>query len=348
MNVLVVSTQWPYVSGGAEELAGALVDALRADGHRAECLRLPFFPRPIGHVAAAIQVARTIEIGDTNFGPIDHLITLKFPAYLVDHPHKALWLVHQYRQFYDLWDEPGVGFAALPFGETLRAAVMRADRLYLPDHRTRYAISKTVANRLRASTGLEAETLYPPLPDPAGYFCDAPADYLLCPGRLSPRKRQDLVLHALARTRAPVRVRFIGGVDDAESLERFRRVAAETGVSERVEYLGWIDAAAKRALYARSIGVVFPPRLEDLGLVSQEAMHASKPVVTCTDSGGVLEFVSDAENGLVAEPTPEALADAFDRLWSDRAHAASLGRAGFDRLRAMNLSWPCVVTRLLE
>ena len=348
MNVLVASTQWLYVSGGSETLAAGLVDSLRAHGHRAECLLLPFFSRPIENVTASMQAARAIEIGATNFGAIDRVITLKFPAYLIDHPHKVLWLVHQYRQFHDLWDEPGIGFASQPLSETLRSAVARADRLYLPDHRARFAISRTVALRLRESCDLDAETLYPPLPDASRYFCDTAEDYLLCPGRLSVLKRQDLVLRALALTRSPVRVRFIGDVEDAASLERFRAVAAETGMSDRIEYRGWIDECDKRTLYARSIAVVFPPRLEDLGLVAQEAMSSSKPVVTCTDSGGVLEFVSDAENGIVTAPAPAALADAFDRVWTDRAHATALGRRGFDRLRAMNLSWPLVVQRLLE
>ena len=43
-----------------------------------------------------------------------------------------------------------------------------------------------------------------------------------------------------------------------------------------------------------------------------------------------------------------ALAEALDRLWADRAAAANLGRRGFERLRAMNLSWSYVVERLLE
>src|ERR1700741_5395463 len=103
MNILVASTQWPYVSGGAEVLAGALVDNLKAHGHRAELLLLPFFPLPVVNVVPSMQAARVIDMGETNFGAIDRLITLKFPAYLIDHPNKTLWLVHQYRQFYDLW-----------------------------------------------------------------------------------------------------------------------------------------------------------------------------------------------------------------------------------------------------
>jgi glycosyltransferase involved in cell wall biosynthesis len=101
-------------------------------------------------------------------------------------------------------------------------------------------------------------------------------------------------------------------------------------------------------MYAHSIGVVFPPRLEDLGLVTQEAMLSSKPVVTCSDSGGVLEFVTDRENGVVAAPSPDALAEALDFMWTDRASAVQFGRRGFERLRAMSLSWSHVVQRLLD
>lgn len=348
MNVLVASTQWPYMWGGSEVLAAALVENLKVHGHRAELILLPFFSWPLSHVAASIQLARTMEIGGTNFGPIDRLITLKFPAYLIDHPHKTLWLIHQYRQMYELWDEPGIGFASLPMADAQRAAVCSADRLYLPHHRLRFAISNTVAARLRHWCRIDAETLYPPVPNAASHFCDDAEDYLLCPGRLSPLKRQNLVLRALALTSAPVRVRFVGGHDDEASRDRFMALARELGVTDRAEYLGRIPESDVRTLYARSLGVVFPPRLEDLGLVTQEAMLSSKPVITCSDSGGVLEFVTDKENGIVAAPEPAALAEALDRLWADRADAASLGRRGFDRLRAMNLSWSHVVQRLLE
>src|SRR5262245_15307246 len=239
---------------------------------------------------------------------------------------------------YDLWDEPGIGFASLPLGESLRAAVCSADRLHLPHHRLRFAISNTVAARLRDFCGIDAETLYPPVPDSAAYFCDGAEDYLLCPGRLSILKRQELVLRALALTKTSVRVRFAGGCDDEASRDRFISLAGELGVAERAEYLGWIPESDLRSLYARSIGVIYPPRLEDLGLVTQEAMLSSKPVVTCHDSGGVLEFVTHEENGIVTAPEPAALAHALDRLWTDRAVATTLGRRGYERLRAMNLS----------
>jgi len=68
-------------------------------------------------------------------------------------------------------------------------------------------------------------------------------------------------------------------------------------------------------------------------------------VVTATDSGGTLEFVEDGVNGLVSAPTPDALAGAFASLAADRARAASLGEAGFERARTV--TWEGVIEKLV-
>ena len=79
-----------------------------------------------------------------------------------------------------------------------------------------------------------------------------------------------------------------------------------------------------------------------------EAMLASKPVITCDDSGGPLEFIHPEKTGLIAKPTPEGLASAMDKLWSDREHAKELGEAGRARYLALHISWSEVVKRLLS
>jgi glycosyltransferase involved in cell wall biosynthesis len=73
-------------------------------------------------------------------------------------------------------------------------------------------------------------------------------------------------------------------------------------------------------------------------------MLAGKPVITCTDSGGTAELVSDGVTGLVVEPDPAALAAAIERLWSSRREARRMGEAG--RERAATVSWDGVVEQL--
>jgi glycosyltransferase involved in cell wall biosynthesis len=81
--------------------------------------------------------------------------------------------------------------------------------------------------------------------------------------------------------------------------------------------------------------------------VTLEAMLSSKPVITCADSGGPLEFVVDGQTGLTADPTPESLARAMDALWTDRRGAAAMGEAGRARYQDLDISWANVVEKLL-
>jgi glycosyltransferase involved in cell wall biosynthesis len=122
----------------------------------------------------------------------------------------------------------------------------------------------------------------------------------------------------------------------------------QLSVSHRVEWLGQVTEAEKRALYAHATGVIFPPIDEDYGYVTLEAMLAAKPIITCTDSGAPLEFVQDDTTGLIVEPSPQAMARAMDRLWDDHGWAQALGEAGRKRYDNLNISWATVVERLLS
>ena len=69
-------------------------------------------------------------------------------------------------------------------------------------------------------------------------------------------------------------------------------------------------------------------------------------MVTTSDAGGPLEFVVDEINGLVTEPSAEALATAINRLAADAGLAARLGDAGYERART--ITWDGVVERLVD
>ncbi len=203
-----------------------------------------------------------------------------------------------------------------------------------------------MASRLKHHCGITSRVLYPPLQRPEQYYCAEVEEYLFFPSRLTPLKRQSLVVEALAYTRQPVRVRFAGSPDEPPYAERLLKLAASVGVADRVELLGPIPEPEKFRQYAHALGVVFPPLNEDYGYVTLEAMAASKPVVTCADSGGPLEFVRNGKTGLVSEPTPMSLAGALDAVWTDRNRARCLGEAGRVELEGRRISWDTVVREL--
>ena len=145
----------------------------------------------------------------------------------------------------------------------------------------------------------------------------------------------------------PVRVCFAGVPDAPAHASELKDLAREKQVHHRVKWLGFISEEEKHRFYAQAKAVVFPPLDEDYGYVTLEAMLSSKPVITCTDSGGPLEFIRHEETGLISKPTPSALADAFDRIWDNPKIAKSWGEAGRDLYDSMDITWSNVTERLL-
>jgi glycosyltransferase involved in cell wall biosynthesis len=92
--------------------------------------------------------------------------------------------------------------------------------------------------------------------------------------------------------------------------------------------------------------VIAPAFKEDYGLTAIEAMAVGKPVIACTDGGGLTELVDHERTGLIVDPTPGAIAAAVERLTSDPELAAELGANG--RVRAAELSWSVAADELRE
>jgi len=135
--------------------------------------------------------------------------------------------------------------------------------------------------------------------------------------------------------------------DSRAYVDRLKLLAEKLGVQSRIEWMGNLTETQKYKAYAESVAVVFPPVDEDYGYITLEAMLSSKPVITCTDSGGALEFVQHEKTGLITEPTAEALAEALDKLWREPKLAAEYGRQGRTHYDQLDLSWSHIVNRLL-
>jgi glycosyltransferase involved in cell wall biosynthesis len=343
VRVAVLTVQVPFVRGGAELLADWLTENLRARGHETELIRLPFRWDPPQAMIDHILAARL-----TRLGPADRVVAMKFPAYLVPHENKVIWLLHQFRLAYELWGTPHQGFENGHEAARVREAVVAADNAYLPTARAIYTNSSVTSSRLKRFNGLDSTVLYPPLRDPGSFRCESFGDYVLFPSRITPTKRQELLLRALALTNSPVRAVIAGAADLPMYADALREIIEREGLDNRVELIPeWISESRKLHLYANALAVVYPPLDEDsYGYVTMESFYARKPVLTCTDSGGTLELVEDGVTGRVVKPRPEALAEALDELADDRALAEQLGVGARRRLEDLNVSWDAVVETL--
>jgi glycosyltransferase involved in cell wall biosynthesis len=273
--------------------------------------------------------------------PIDMVIPTKFPSYLVRHPVKVTWLFHQHREVYDLYGTSYCSFTDDPEEQEIRQTIIRMDNKTLRESRDIYTISRNVSARLNRYNGIDSTALYPP-PRYAGRYRSGPfGDYALYAGRLDPLKRCDLLVEAFRYVPSEARLILVGAGPQRENLERH---VQRLGLEDRVVFTGFVPEDELLDLYAGAFAVVYAPVDEDYGYVTVEAFLSGKPVVTCTDSGGTLEFVEPGASGLVVEPQPEAVGAAIEQLFGDRERAREMGEAG--RPRVSRICWDAVVDSL--
>ncbi|MGH7336771.1 MAG: glycosyltransferase family 4 protein [Myxococcota bacterium] len=343
LRIAICAAQVPFTRGGAEVLYESLQDELVRRGHTVDVVALPFNWSSRQAILKSALAWRLVDLSDSAGEPIDLVIATRFPSYVVRHPRKVVWLVHQFRQVYDLRGGRFSDFGSRPGDEEVAGMIRSLDERTLGEACARFAISKNVAARLRRENGLESEALYPPPKLGERYRSGAHGDTIVTVGRLDAMKRFDLLLRALARCRRPLRAVIAG---EGPEERRLRALAEELGLTARVDFPGRLDDEALVELYAGALAVFYAPFDEDYGYVTVEAFRSERPVVTMADAGGVLEFVRDGENGFVAAAgAVHEAADRFDRLFDDRALASRLGRAGASAVRA--IGWDQVVDRLL-
>jgi glycosyltransferase involved in cell wall biosynthesis len=342
-TVIVCEAQVPFVHGGAEVHVRELTRELTARGYLAELVSIPFKWYPKEEILPHAAAWRLIDLSESNGRPVDLVIASKFPTYFVRHPNKVAWLIHQYRAAYELCGTVYSDFGHNERDVGLRDTLVQLDTQMLGECRRLFANARNTANRVTKYHGLPAEPLYHPPRLASRLEAGTYGDYVLSVGRIESVKRVDLLVSAMVHVDRPIRLVVAG---DGTQRANVERLAAELGVTDRVDFLGTVDDDALVRLYRDTLAVLYPPFDEDFGYVTLEAFLARKPVVTASDSGGPIEFVVDGVNGFISAPDPAPLAAAINALASDRQRAAALGDAGYTRAR--QITWDGVIEKLVS
>jgi glycosyltransferase involved in cell wall biosynthesis len=235
MRIAICTTQVPFVSGGAELHAQNLAEALRQHGHQAEIISLPFKWYPADEIVRNMLAWQLLDLTESNGTTIDLVIGLKFPAYLVNHPNKVIWILHQHRQAYELWNSPFADLRREVDGPRVRDIIVDADNRFIREARRVFANSQTVADRLKRFNNINATPLYHPPPNTPLLACKAYGDFIFCPSRLDATKRQSLLIEAMSHTDNGVKCVIAG----AGPLEHdLRTQISALGLRDRVILVG--------------------------------------------------------------------------------------------------------------
>ncbi|MFQ5442500.1 MAG: glycosyltransferase family 4 protein [Thermodesulfobacteriota bacterium] len=341
-RIVICNAQVPFVHGGSEKLVESLHGELKGRGFNVDVVRIPFKWYPAERVITECMLWRMLDLTESNGKEIDILIATKFPSTVVKHPNKRIWLVHQFRQAYDLY---GTEIGDLEYSQEdrrLRDTIIDIDKKTIPEAKKIYTISKNVSDRLREFNGIESSPLYPPPSNLGKFYSEDYGDYVLYVGRLDRLKRVDLLIEAFKETKNGVRCKIAGAGEEKEHIEK---LVKEAGLSEKVEVLGYVPDEEVLKLYANARAVFYAPYDEDYGYATVEAFLSKRPIITANDSGGVLEFVRDGENGFVVNPEPTEIAERIDRLFGSEKDCRKMGRNGYETVK--DISWDRIIENLL-
>jgi glycosyltransferase involved in cell wall biosynthesis len=269
---------------------------------------------------------------------------------LVRHPQKTLWLLHQYRQAYDMFDAGQTNLPRGAEGEDLRRLIKGADNETFKESRKIFTNSHVTQARLKKYNEFEAEVLLPPVNDPEIFTGGTPGGYIFAGGRVNGMKRQRMLLKAMAMTDPSVKLIIAGPPETDGDRAELHGIVESEGLEDRVK----LDLRfLPRQVYADYINnaqaVAYIPFDEDsLGYVAMEAATASKALITTDDSGGILGLVKPGTTGWVAAPDEGSLAEAMNAVFTDATRTRDYGRAARTLWDRLEISWLHTVEKLLQ
>jgi glycosyltransferase involved in cell wall biosynthesis len=329
-------------------------------------------PRPVWDAAPEYfpYLAGRAEFDRLDVRRYDLVVSTQSPSFAVRHPRHLSVFYHHHRVYYDL-EEVYIRAGFAPDETVHREAGKLVRELDQPglDHVGWFlAGSTTVAERLARFNALTNSSVFhaglivgPGTGGPAAPAAAPGTGAVLSVGRHEFPKRTELVV-AAAHLLPEVDVALVGtggreawakaldhrlattdtdpaALTDEETWCNTGQGAAAVpdGHRSNVEFAGRVSDADLAQRFADAPCVVAPAFNEDYGLTAIEAMAQAKPVIVCSDGGGLTELVEHERTGLVVDPTPAAIAAAIERLATDPDLAAELGANGLQR--AAELSW---------
>ncbi|SEH85478.1 MULTISPECIES: glycosyltransferase [unclassified Leifsonia] len=144
-------------------------------------------------------------------------------------------------------------------------------------------------------------------------FTPRTANRILFVGRITGEKHIDVLLKAMKLLPATLdaHLQIVGGGDQLKNLQT---MAETTGITDRVEFLGYVSDQQLREAYSRATVFAMPSIAELQSIATMEAMASALPVVAA-DAMALPHLVHDGENGYLFRPgDAQDLADKLERV----------------------------------
>ncbi len=342
-KIAICSVQIPFTRGGAEILIDSLHKELLKRNFNVDVINIPFKWYPVSRIITECLVWRLMDLSEVDGKRIDIVIGTKFPSTVIKHTNKRIWLIHQLRQAYDLFGTEFSFFDHTEDHNNIRDMINEIDNITIREAKKVFTISQNVSRRLKKYNNIDSVPLYPPPRHYERFYNEDYHNYILYIGRLDPNKRVELLVEAFQYVKSNVKCRIVG---TGSEKDRLSAIIDKHRLHDRVKLMGYLSDDKVFQLYANALAVFYAPFDEDYGFATLEAFLSKKPVITTSDSGGVLEFVIDEENGFVVNKNPESIAEKFDDIFNNKTVCKKLGSCGYEI--AKKITWDKIIEHLID
>jgi glycosyltransferase involved in cell wall biosynthesis len=156
-------------------------------------------------------------------------------------------------------------------------------------------------------------------------------------GAFDREKNIDQMIRAIAKLRTTLPdVKFVV-IGDGVLRPEFEDLAKKLGVSDIVDFRGWVSAKELRVAYEQASVFAMPSSKEGFGIVYLEAWQHGIPVI-CSKHGASSEIVVDGGDGFIVDPEDcSMIADRLHTLLSRPELARLMGERGRDKVVAKYL-----------
>lgn len=344
MKILELGKFYPPVRGGIETLLKSLCEGFVKCGADVQCIVANDRNETVSENINGVRIRRIASLGML-------FSTSLCPGYVAaaKNSHARIWHTH--------FPNPLADFAILrapakdrivityhsdivrqagvlaAYGLILERCLQRANKIVVASPRHIQFSKWLTPHRDKCVVipfGIDAARFTAPRRLPPNISVSARRPILLTVGRLVGYKGHRWLIEAMKDTDATL---WIVGTGPLEA--ELRGQISESGLNERVQFLGNVSDADLPALYQACDIFVLPSITpnEAFGVVQLEAMACGKPVVSCDLNSGVPWVNQNGITGIVVPPrNPSAIAAAIKAL--SNPNAKQLGEAGRARVGA--------------
>lgn len=312
MRVLIASSYSPLSNREEGKWTTILSQRLGNKGMQIDNFMLPFVNNPL-LIPEQMMALRLLDVEKSS----DLLITIGYPAFVLKHPHKRVFLFSLASSLHEHFNTE-YGILSTPQYQRIRDSVHRAERKCLAEAERIVCASETLATQIRTQHNLAAQA----------FICDDELNeigsnslveeggWVVCESTLEPADRIDLLLNAVAQSTGQWRLMIC--VPSASQVYRdslFQRIE-RLGLKERVRV---VESSVSVQSISRKAHV-FVALPFTTTRIPESLLWAAKsgiPVLTATDCGAILEVIHNEKNGLVVEPSAQGIARGLDLLVSN-------------------------------